>query len=69
MKTLYFILLAAFLFFANLNLYAQVPALNSNPGSAFVLLLDLDGHTDSSGWWGTARHALPGRRRALPCAG
>jgi uncharacterized protein (TIGR02145 family) len=46
--------LLALPFLASLSL-AQVPELNSRPGSAFVLLLDVDGHTDSSGWWGGGR--------------
>lgn len=31
---------------------AQIPALSSNPSSNFVLMVDMDGHTDNSGWWG-----------------
>jgi uncharacterized protein (TIGR02145 family) len=30
---------------------AQIQALNSLPSSSFVLLIDMDGHTDTSGWW------------------
>ncbi len=41
------------IFFCSTGVFAQIPALNSNPGSAFVLLIDMDGHTDSSGWWGS----------------
>lgn len=33
----------------------QIPSLNSLPGSAYVILVDMDGHTDNSGWWGSGQ--------------
>ena len=39
--------------FCSSGALAQIPALNSNTGSPYILLIDMDGHTDSSGWWGT----------------
>jgi uncharacterized protein (TIGR02145 family) len=41
-----------FILFTHKN-WAQIPALSSNSSSAYVLLLDMDGHTDNSGWWGS----------------
>jgi uncharacterized protein (TIGR02145 family) len=50
-KNLLLSALAIFAFFTS-RTFAQVPALSSNPGALSVLLIDMDGHTDSSGWWG-----------------
>jgi uncharacterized protein (TIGR02145 family) len=34
------------------SVLAQTPVLNSNLSSSYVLLIDPDGYTDNSGWWG-----------------
>lgn len=52
MKNLYAFLFSVVVFGFGQNAFAQIPNLNSNTGSAFVLYIDMDGHTDNSGWWG-----------------
>lgn len=52
MKNLYLILVSFVALGFHQIVNAQIPNLSSNPGSNFVMLIDMDGHTDNSGWWG-----------------
>jgi uncharacterized protein (TIGR02145 family) len=62
MKKIYTLFLFTGLLFFSFLSYGQIPALSSNSGSLSVLLIDMDGHTDNSGWWttGTLVAAAPG---------
>ena len=52
MKNLLLFFLVTIFCLASFYSQAQIPALSSNPGALSVLLIDMDGHTDNSGWWG-----------------
>ena len=53
MKKIYTLFLFTGLLFFSFLSCGQIPALSSNSGSLSVLLIDMDGHTDNSGWWKT----------------
>jgi len=58
MKSIFTIVLTSVLSLSWFSVSAQTN-LNSNPGSAFVLYLDFDGHSDNSGWWSSAAFPDP----------
>lgn len=52
MRKIFTFVFSVFAFIFSETIWAQIPQLSSNSASNFVLLLDMDGHTDNSGWWG-----------------
>jgi Ig-like domain CHU_C associated/Chitobiase/beta-hexosaminidase C-terminal domain len=51
--------LFTFVSFFRISTVSGQTNLNSNPGSAYVLYLDFDGHSDNSGWWSSTTFPNP----------
>lgn len=62
MKNFNILLISILTFGFHLIAMGQVPNLNSLSSSAYVIFVDMDGHTDNSGWWsgGQVVAASPG---------